>query len=106
MQTVVQVICSRGRSLRDAIVNDSRLERYDLVLQKKQQPGRAHGWAKIRGRNSAGALNLEWDANTRILVCRVINRGAGRPHGLVGAFVEYVLLRHRARIQSINIVPR
>lgn len=61
MQTLVQVVCSKGGSLRDSIVNDPRLPDFGLVVQKKQQPGRAHGWAKIRSREAGrrGALNIE-----------------------------------------------
>jgi hypothetical protein len=48
MQTLVQVVCSKGKSLRDVIVNDPKLPEFGLVTQKKQQPSRQHGWAKIR----------------------------------------------------------
>jgi len=80
MQTLVQVVCSKGKSLRDAIVNDAKLSQFGLVTQKKQQPGRRHGWAKIHSSETDrhGALNIEWDADTNILLCRVVNRGAGR----------------------------
>ena len=90
MQTLVQVVCSKGKSLRDVIVNDSKLQDFGLVTQKKQQPGRRHGWAKIRSTDSdrQGALNIEWDADTSILLCRVVNRGAGRPNRVLGDFVD------------------
>jgi hypothetical protein len=108
MQTLVQVICTRGPSLRDAIVNDSRLWKYDLEIQKKHQPGRQHGWAKVHSikRDRKGALNLEWDSNTSILLCRIVNRGAGRPNLIIGDFVDYLFDRFRRRIEAVNIIPR
>ncbi|MES2124943.1 MAG: hypothetical protein V4503_09700 [Gemmatimonadota bacterium] len=108
MQTLVQVICTRGRSLRDAIVNDPRLAAYQLDVAAKLRPGRSQGWAKLHStiRNRRGALNLEWDGDTAILLCRVVNRGAARPHLILGDFVEYLFHRHRKRIEAVNIIPR
>jgi hypothetical protein len=108
MQTLLQVVCSRGTSLRDAIVNDAKLGEFGLVTEKKQQPGRPHGWAKIRSTEPGrqGALNLEWDADTGILLCRIVNRGAGRPNQVLGDFVAYLFQRHRRRIEAVNIIPR
>lgn len=108
MQTLVQVICTRGRSLRDSIVNDAKLHEYRLQVDEKQRPGRAQGWAKLHStiRNRRGALNLEWDADTAILLCRVVNRGAARPHLILGDFVDYIFHRHRKRIEAVNIIPR
>ena len=81
MQTLVQVVCSKGKSLRDVITNDAKLYKFGLEIYKKQQPGRQHGWAKIKSNepDRQGALNIEWDSDTNILLCRVINRGAGDP---------------------------
>lgn len=108
MQTLVQVISTRGPSLRDAIVNDPKLETYKLRVVEKQRSGRSKGWAKLHSTepDRRGALNIEWDADTSILVCRVVNRGAGRPHLILGDFVDYVFHRHRKRIEAVNIVPR
>ena len=108
MQTLVQVICTKGNSLRDSIVRDSKLSEFGLVIQKKQQPGRQHGWAKIHSsyEDRRGALNIEWDADTSILLCRVVNRGAGRPHLILGDFVDYLFHRFRRRIEAVNIIPR
>ena len=108
MQTIVQVVCSKGESLRDVIVNDAKLSNFGLVIQKKQQPGRRHGWAKIRSSepDRRGALNVEWDADTRILLCRVVNRGAGRPNRVLGDFVDHLFYRWRRRIEGVNILPR
>ena len=108
MQTILQVVCSKGTSLRDVIVKDEKLEDFGLVMQKKKQPGRPHGWAKIRSNEPGrqGALNIEWDAATSILVCRIVNRGAGRPNRILGDFVDYLFKRFRRRIEAINIIPR
>jgi hypothetical protein len=109
MQTLVQVICSNGTSLRDRIVNDNAgLGKFELVVQRQYQPGRAQGWAKVRSTrpDRTGVLNIEWDADTRMLICRVVNRGKGRPNRILGDFVDYLFDRCRGRIQAVNIIPR
>lgn len=108
MQTLVQVVCTKGKSLRDAITNDPKLSNFGLANHKKHQPGRQHGWAKIHSTAAGrrGAMNIEWDADTGILICRVVNRGAGRPNRVLGDFVDYLFKRHRRRIEAVNIIPR
>jgi hypothetical protein len=109
MQILIQTVCSRGRSLREAIARDARrLEGHHLQVLQQKRPGRQHGWAKLRstlpGRH--GAINLEWDAGTQVLLSRVVTRGNGRPGGIVGDYVAYLLDRHPRRIQSIHVIPR
>jgi hypothetical protein len=109
MQVLIQTVCTRGRSLREAIGNDTaHLQRHDLQVLHQKRPGRQHGWAKLRsslpGRH--GAINLEWDAGTHVLTSRVVTRGAGKPHGIIGDYVDYLLDRHARRIQSIHVIPR
>lgn len=106
MQTLIQVLCNNGPSLRDAVVNDSKLEKFNLVVRSKQSQGRAPGWAKIGSDLVPGAINLDWDAANKILNCRVVNRGAARPDAIAGFLVEYLLARRRSRIQSIHISRR
>jgi len=108
MQTLVEIYCTRGTSLREAIANDKRLSKHGLEVLKEHQPGRAPGWAKLRGSNpgSQGTVNVEWDASSQVLRCRVVNRGRGKPHNIVGDLVEYLLARHRSRIMSVLIVPQ
>lgn len=108
MQTLVQVVCSKGKSLRGVIVNDPKLMKFGLEIQKKQKPGRRHGWAKVRSKEAGrrGALNLEWDADTSILLCRVVNRGAGRPNRVLGDLVTYLFEKCSNRIEAVNILPR
>ncbi len=108
MQVLVQVVCSKGRSLRDAIGTHPKLDRHHLKVTEHQRPGRPHGWSKVRSTSADrhGAINLEWDADTCLLLCRVITRGKGRPNLIIGDFVEFLLRRFKSRIQTINIVPR
>jgi hypothetical protein len=106
MQTVVQVVCTRGPSLREAIVKDRRIQRHDLEVAWQKQPGRRHGWAKIHSTGNRGAMNVAWDANTNILVCRVVTKGGNRPNRIIGDFVDYLLGRFKRRIEAINIIPR
>ena len=108
MQTLVQVVCTRGTSLRDKITKDKKLGDFGLATQKQHQPGRANGWAKVHSRepDRQGALNIQWQGDTSILLCRVVNRGAGRPNRVLGDFVDYLFKRHSKRIQAVNIIPR
>lgn len=107
MQTVVQVVCSRGRSLRDVIANDGRLSRHQLEVVQEKKPGRSPGWTKVRTTEGerSGSMNIQWDSATSILTCRVVNRGAGRPNLIVANFVEYLLSRQRRRIKLLTVLP-
>ena len=108
MQILIQTICTRGRSLREAIVNDARLGGHDLSVVEQKRPGRARGWAKLHSTrpDRRGAINLEWDGNTHVLISRVVSRGKGRPNLIVGDYIDYLLARHSRRIQAINVIPR
>jgi hypothetical protein len=108
MQVLVQVVCSRGPSLRDAIARHPRLEEHLLHVIEQRRSGRPHGWTKVRSTQPFrhGAINIEWDADTCVLVCRVVTRGRGKPNLIIGDFVDFLLRRFRRRIQSINIIPR
>lgn len=108
MQTLVEVYCTRGPSLRERIAGDKRLEEHLLMVKKEMQPGRKPGWMKLGSTDASrhGAINVEWDANNSILRCRVVTRGQGKPHLIVGDFLEYLLARHRRRVQHVAIVPR
>lgn len=108
MQTLVQVICSKGKSLRDFIVNDPKIELHDLQVGLQKKPGRSRGWAKIYSTqpDRRGVLNITWNSSVNILLCRVITKGEAKPHLIIGDFVDYLLHRCRRRIETINIVPR
>jgi hypothetical protein len=87
MQTIVQVVCTKGLSLRDNVARDHRLSKYDLEVVSKKKSGRSPGWTKVRRLKAGaqGALNIQWDGSTAVLTCRVVNREAGRPK-VVGDF--------------------
>ena len=107
MQTVVHVLATTRTSLREAIVNDKHLDRYGFEVIIEKKPGRRRGWAKLRSDREGhdGAVNIEWHGRSRMLVCRVVTRGRGRPHLTIGALVTYLLARHRTRIRAIHVVP-
>lgn len=89
-------------------MNDARrLEDFGLKVSGKLKPTRQMGWAKIHSTrpDRRGALNVEWDSDTRILLCRVINKGRGSPELILGDFVAYLLQRYRRRINVVNIFP-
>ncbi len=108
MQTLVQVFCTPGASLREAIADDSRLDRHSFVVSQEHKPGRKPGWLKLRSAQPTrrGAINVVWEGATHLLHCRIITKGGSRPNLIAGDFVEYLLARHRRRVQSILIIPR
>ncbi len=107
MQTLVQVFCSKGQSLRTKIINDGKLGDFQLTVDRTKKVGKSHGWSKLKGGSGEkGAINIEWDSKTRALVCRVINRGSGKPNDIIANFVRYLLARCRPRIEGINILYR
>jgi len=106
MQLLVQVYCRGTGSLRNRMAGDRQLEKYRLWVEKEQTPGRKPGWMKLQstGRVRRGAINVEWDADAKLLTCRVITR-VGRPAGIVGDLVSYLLARHHRRIKAILVLP-
>jgi hypothetical protein len=103
MQIVISAICTNGPSLRQAIGDDPRLERYLLRLDKKQTPGREPGWLKLHSAGlRRGAINVVWDGQAHILTARVVTRGATRASGIVGDFINYLLSRHAGRVNAIT----
>lgn len=107
MQILIQVLCTKGSSIRQAIADDQRIERFGLQVTKESQPGRAPGWLKLHATDETrGALNVEWDAQSSVLSARVVTRGSRRPSPIVGQFVNYLLQRHEGRVQSITTAIR
>jgi hypothetical protein len=106
LQTVIQVICSNGESLREKIVKDKRLEDYSLLVSKQRSVGRNPGWSKIYSNEygTPGALNLTWHKESMMLMGRVITKGSSRPDQLISYFVRYLLARHKKRVRMINIL--
>ena len=107
MQTVIQVITSGRGSLREKIMNDAQLKRFDLIPTEHMRPGRPHGWAKIHSAGEAhGAINLEWHGRSGTLICRVVTKFGNKPNSIIGHFIDYLLARHQSRILSIHIMRR
>lgn len=107
MQTLVQVICTPGLSVRDAIANDAKLDRHNFEVLRERKAGRSPGWTKLRSHavGRRGSINIQWNAATRVLSCRVVNKGAGKPNLIIGDFVDYMLQRHRRRVKLITVFP-
>jgi hypothetical protein len=104
MQTVIQVISAGTTSLRDAIVNDRKLEKFGLIVAHQKKITRPHGWAKLHMRGERGAINLQWHGASRTLICRIVTR-SGKPNAIAGAFTNYLLARLPRKIHSIQIIP-
>jgi hypothetical protein len=107
LQTLIQVICSPGRSVRDAIADDARLAAHRFEVIRERKAGRSPGWTKLKSRSpgSRGSLNIQWSGATRVLTCRVVSKGTGRPSVVVGDFVSYLLKRHGRRVRVITVLP-
>jgi len=107
VQTLVQVICTPGASVRDAIANDPKLDAHDFEILLERKAGRAPGWTKLRSRarDRRGSINIQWNAATKVLSCRVVNKGSGKPNLIIGDFVNYLLRRHRRRVKIITVLP-
>lgn len=108
MQTLIQVVCSERKSLRDIIANDEKLAKHNLYVEAKRKPGRSPGWTKLHSIDPEvrGAINLTWQGRVKILTCRVITKGTGKPAIIIGDFVKYLLSRFSRRIESIIVLPR
>ena len=109
MQVLLHVICTRGQSLREAISRNGKLQNHNFTVSEHKRHGRSKGWAKVHSTlpDRHGAINLEWDADTGVLVSRVITRRRGRPNLIVGDFVDFLLSNFPRRITAINIIlPR
>jgi len=109
MQTVIEVITSGHGSLRSKIMDDLQLEgKFKFERQWHKQPGRPHGWAKIRSarKDVRGVINLEWHARSGTLICRVVTKFGNKPSSIIGDFVDYLLARHQSRILAIQIIRR
>lgn len=107
MQTIIQVVCSKAGSLRDIIAGDNRLTNFGLEVVSERKSGRSPGWTKVRSKAQGvrGSINIQWNASTRILTCRIITRGKGKPNRAVGDFMDYLLAHHRSRTKVITVLP-
>jgi len=107
MQSVIQVTCYRGGSLREAIANDKRLEKYHLAVLRQKMSGRNPGWAKLHSTDPEvpGAMNLEWDPATKTLMARIVTKGKNTPDQITGDFIAYLMRCQRRKIRSILLLP-
>lgn len=104
MQTVIQVLCKGGPSLRKVIESEARLEDYGLRLVQKKRRRRPRGWAKAKSAyGMLGAINFDWSAASRTLTCRVVTRRRNPAFNIVGDWIAYLLARHSSRIVSVLI---
>jgi hypothetical protein len=107
MQSVIHVTCYGGGSLREAIINDKRLAKYNLVVLKHKMSGRNPGWAKLHSTDPEvrGAINLEWDPATKTLMARIVTKGTGTSDRITGDLVAYLMRCQRRKIRSILLLP-
>ena len=108
MQTLIQVISSGSDSLRDKIVNDAKLEDFNLAVSEQKRQNRSPGWSKIHSTNGdKGAINIDWDAASRMLSCRVVTRKGGQTNAIIGNFIAYLLAsKFHRKIQAVQVIPR
>lgn len=108
MQIVIQVVCTRGTSLREKITSDKKLGKHLLQVTEEKRTDRSRGWAKLHSteRDRRGAINVQWLAATNILLARVVTKSGNKPNLIIGDFVDYLIARHKSRIQAISIIPR
>lgn len=93
--------------MRDAIANDRKLDAHYFEILLERKAGRSPGWTKLRSRAESrrGSINVQWNTATKVLSCRVVNKGSGKPNLIIGDFVGYLLQRHRRRITLITVLP-
>jgi len=108
MQIVVIVHCTKGRSVRDAIVStlsSSHIE--PLVVSETERKTRNPGWTKIHSSDQKrGAINIRWEGSSSTLECRVVTRGSQKTSPVLGDFVTYLMNNHRTRIKAITVTSR
>ena len=75
-------------------------------MQERQNPQRYRGWAKVIGKGLPGAINLEWDPKSHMLVVRAIAEKGNTPYQLLGIFLAYLMERHGKKVASINMQLR
>ena len=104
MQTVIQVLCRGGKSLRDVIVSDAKVEDYQLHLVHSKRTHRSPGWAKLKSiKDEPGAINFEWNGSSHTLTCRVVTKNRNKPYNIVGDFIAYLFAKHSRRIVTVLI---
>jgi hypothetical protein len=107
MQLLVQVVCTPGKSLRESIAKHARISEHGLVVSQQLNPERSNGWMKLHSTrpDRDGAINVQWDSNSSILLARIVTRGKGDSSLIAGDFVAFLLRRFKRRVHSIILVP-
>jgi hypothetical protein len=106
MQVVIHVMSSGPRSLRDAIVSAPHaLEEDGLSVIHEKRQTRSRGWAKIKCSDSSvgGALNLEWNAATKVLVVRSVIRSKARREVIVARVLSFLFTSFATRVRSVHV---
>ena len=104
MQVQMEVFAKSSHSLRRRITTHLDRGREELLfLERSKTLDRSPGWAKVKARGIAGALNLEWDSSLRMLKVRAIAKRGNRPHQLLAIFLDYLVDVHGRHISAINI---
>jgi len=107
MQIQMQAFSRRPDSLRKIIADDLSAHPHAvLYLQEFKSPERAPGWSKILGKALPGAINIKWEASSRMLTARAIAKRGNTPHELLGVFLAYLIERHGRKVTSVNIQLR
>ena len=104
MQTVIQVVCKGGKSLRDVIASDKKVEDYRIKLVHSKRQHRSPGWAKLTSTvGEPGAINFQRNGSSHTLTCRVVTKNRNKPYNIVGDFVAYLLAKYSKRIVTVLI---
>ena len=103
-QTILHVMAKGRRSMRDAIINDKQLEKFNLTVSEQKRPTRSPGWSKLHSTQGYdGAVNIQWIDEANMLLCRIVTKGDGDPSGIAGDLLRYLLARRKSQITSITI---
>jgi len=81
MQVILIVHCTKGGSLRDAVVAGlDRMVEPELIVSEEKRADRNPGWTKIHSADyKRGALNITWSPASWTLEGRVVTRAHARP---------------------------
>jgi hypothetical protein len=106
MQLLIQVVCTRGKSLRESIAKHPKIAEHGLVVSQQLNPDRSPGWTKLHSTLAYrdGAINIQWNAHAGLLIARIVTRGKGDPGLIAGDFIGFLLRRFKRRIHSISVV--
>lgn len=92
MVRLIHVHAGEPRSLREVIVRDANLGTFGLRVKAEKKRGRNPGWSKLVATDPSvrGAINIEWKASQRTLLCSVNTRGASDGEPITSLFLSYL----------------